>query len=378
MLSTLALLAIGVVMVHSAVASVAEPGAWYARVDFRHTLFAAVAALVLLSTWRLGYRWLNAGAALPIPAAVLLGLALLTGVLAFVPGVGHSVGGRWRWIRLGPVGYSIGFQPSELIRVSLVIFLAAWLSRPGRDLRSFTRTFLPAAGLMLIAIGVVVTQDFGSGMLIGLAAMGVMFLAGVPLRFLALLVAGGAAGFYKFVILDAHRWGRIEALLNPWDTANPASYQPRNSLLAIANGGWFGRGLGNGVRKLGYLPEDTTDFIFSVFVEEWGFVGAVLLGGLVLTWIYCARRASRSAPEPFGGLLIASLAWLIALQAVMHIAVDVVALPPTGMSFPFVSAGGTALVVMSAATALMVSASCYRPAGARSAAGDLPARPAPA
>lgn len=367
-LVTLALLALGVVMVHSAVASVARPGPWYARVDVRHTLFAVVAAVVLLAAWRFDYRRLLAGRRLPVLAAAVLAVAIVCSVLVYVPGVGHAKGGQYRWLRVGPREYSVGFQPSELLKVALVVFLSAWLARKGDGVRSFTRTFLPAVGLIALCTLLVVTQDFGTAVILCIAAAATLLIAGVPIASLLGLVPPAAAGFYLFVMQSEHRWLRIQAMLDPWDATNPSAYQPRQSLLAITSGGWTGKGVGNGALKLGFLPEDSTDFIFSVFCEEWGFVGAVLLMGLVVLWIWQARRIARRAPDRFAAILAASLGFLVALQAVMHIAVDVAAAPPTGMSMPFVSAGGTALVAMSAAAALIVSVSARTPSPAP--AGD--------
>ena len=356
-LTTLALLALGVVMVHSAVASVAEPGAWYVRLDVRHTMFAALAAIVVAAAWRVDYRRLSGRRGVPVVAGCLLAGSLVFGLLVFVPGVGHAVGGYYRWIRIGPPKYSIGFQPSELIKLMLVVFLAAWLSHEGGKVRSFRRTFLPACAVIGLCVGLVVTQDFGTAVVMCLAAGVTLLLAGVPWYYLAGLVPAAAGGFYAFVVRSPHRWARITAMLDPSSLTNPSAYQPRQSLLAIVTGGWFGKGPGRGMIKLGFLPEDSTDFIFSVFCEEWGFVGAMLLMGLVVMWIWFARRAAVRSGDRFGRLLAGSMGFLIAVQAVLHIAVDVVAAPPTGMGLPFVSAGGTALVMMAGATALIVSVS---------------------
>lgn len=362
LLITLALLALGVVMVHSAVASVAAPGPWYMRVDFRHTLFAILAAVVLLTCWRFDYRLLVRGRGLPVLLAVGLAVALACGLLVFAPGIGHSAGGYHRWIRLGPNRYAIGFQPSELIKLMLVAFLAAWLSRKSaEDIRSLKKTFLPAAGLIALCVGLVVTQDFGTAVLIAASAGVVLLLAGVRVRHLAMLVPPAAAGFYAMVFRVPHRWARITAFLDPWAGDNPSAYQPRQSLLAILSGGWFGQGVGRGMFKQGFLPEDSTDFIFSVLCEEWGVLGAVLLMGLIALWIYTVAKAAGKAGG-FGRLLIGSLGFLIAMQAVLHIAVNLVVAPPTGIALPFVSAGGTALVLMAAATALIVSVTS-RPSG---------------
>jgi len=363
LLVTLSLLALGVVMVHSAVASVLEPGAWYARVDVRHTAFAVLAACVLFTFWRVDYRRLAGRGGMSFWPTGLLALSLLCGVLVFVPGIGKSVGGYHRWIRIGPGKYSIGFQPSELIKLSLLIFLAAWLSRRSAEqLKDFKRTFLPAAAIVGVCAGLVVTQDFGTAALIGISATVAMLLAGMPLRHLVTLLLPAGAGFYFFVFKSPHRWARMTAMLDPWSTTNPSSYQPQQSLMAVLSGGWFGKGTGCGIRKLGYLPEDSTDFIFANFCEEWGFVGAVLLILLVAAWTIAAYVAATRCKNRFGRLLAGSLGFLISFQAVLHIAVVLVAAPPTGVSLPFVSAGGTALILMAAAAALIVSVTS-RPAG---------------
>ena len=363
LLAAVALLALGVVMVHSAVASVAEPGAWYARRDLRHTGFAAVAVLILMFAWRFDYRRLpgRGRIGLLVPTLLLV-VALICALLVYVPGVGHEVGGRYRWIRIGPADYSIGFQPSELVKLSLVFFLAAWLTRKATDIRSFSWTFLPAVGLTMLCVGLVVREDLGTAVLIGTAAFVVMFLAGIPWHYLLAPLPFAAGGFWMFVVQDPGRWGRIAAMIDPWSTANPSAYHARQSLLAVMTGGYFGKGLGHGMLKRGFLPEGSTDFIFSVFCEEWGLVGALLLVGLVLLWMWHARRVSVRAGDRFGRTLAGSLGFAIALQAVLHIAVDLVAAPPTGIGCPFVSAGGTRLWAMAAATSLILSVGARAPA----------------
>ncbi len=353
-LTALGLLALGVVVVNSAVATVAEQGNWYARVDMRHTMFAALAAVVLFLAWRMDYRWLASGAKVPWPALTLLIIAVGLGFLVFVPGIGHAAGGKFRWIRVGPRQYSIGLQPSEFIKIALVVFLAAWLTRPKVNPKSIP-TFLLALLITGACAMLVVTQDFGTAVLIGISAMVVMFLAGVPWYYLAAIIPPAAlAGFY-FILETPYRLRRIIAMIDPWSQTNDAAYQAKQSLLAILSGGWKGLGLGNGVRKQGFLPEDSTDFIFASFCEEWGFRGAVLLLGLLMIWLMFCRKASSKAVDPFGRVLVGGLGALIIIQAMMHIAVNMVLLPPTGISMPFISAGGTGLVIMAGAASLIVS-----------------------
>jgi len=371
-LTSMALTALGVVMVFSTSAASTTPLAWHERADVRQALFAAVGVGLLWCLWRVDYHRLlrrpwpgrRLLRRVPSPAAVLLVVAVAASAAVLVPGVGYAVGGFRRWIRFGP----IGFQPSELLKVAVLVALAAYLSGDETRARSLRRGVLPAVGLIALAAGLVVTQDFGTAAILALAGGAVLLLAGVRWYYLAAMVPLLAGGFWGFVVRSPHRWARIEAMLHPFDPSNPAAYQPRQSLIAIASGGLAPPGLGGGVAKFGYLPEDSTDFIYSIICEELGLAGAVVVIGLVLVWLGLARRAAANAPDRFGSLLAGGLGLLVCLQAVLHLAVAVVWAPPTGVSMPFVSAGGSSLLTMCAATALIVSVSsrrCGREAQAR-------------
>jgi cell division protein FtsW len=374
LLSSLALLALGVVMVHSAVASVADPGfAWYNRTDVRHTIFATVSALILYTLWLIDYRKLARGPWMPLVPGLILLLGLATGAAILIPSIGRAiggfaVGGKIRWIRWGP----FQFQPSEIIKLALVLFLAAWLTRPEVKTRSFWKVFLPS--VLLIGLGIAVTykNDFGAAVIIAVCAWVTLLFAGVPLYYLLPLIPAAGYVGYKVIMAKPDHVSRIAAAFNPWLIENSSAYQPRESLLAILTGGWMGKGLGNGEIKLGSLPEDSTDFIFAVFCEEWGLIGALLLMGLLVVWIWHSRRAAVRAPDRFGRVLAGSMGFLVIVQAVMHIAVNLVIAPPTGVTLPFISAGGTALLLTAAGVALMVSVTSRR------AAGDYPAVESPA
>jgi cell division protein FtsW len=289
-------------------------------------------------------------------AIIVLLVAMTLAALVYVPGLGYARNGKLRWLKLGPAPFGI-FQPSELLKIALLIFLAAWFSRQKTEARSFLTGFLPALGITGICIGLVVTEDLGTAVIIAVAVWLTMLIAGVRWYALAGLFAAGAGGFWYFVSTDPRRMARIDAMIDPWCLTNPSAYQPRQSLLAILTGGWFGKGLGRGIVKQQYLPERSTDFIFASFSEEWGFVGAMLLMGLVIMWIWFARKSATNASDRFGFILAGALGTMIAIQMVLHIAVDTVAAPPTGMSFPFVSVGGTALLVTAGAASLIVSVS---------------------
>jgi cell division protein FtsW len=386
LLATLGLLCLGVVMVHSAVATVTGPAAhgdgweakladWIKRVDVRHLAYATIAAAVLMSFWRFDVRWLR-GRRFPWAAAILLLVALGLCGLVLVPGIGHAVGGFKRWIPIGP----ITFQPSEILKLSLVIFLAAWLTRDAAKPRSFLRTFVPALVLIGGCMGLVITQDFGTAMLIAVSAGVTLLLSGVRWWYLVLLIGLAAVGFYFFVFLNPYRWQRVMTLVEPSAQDARATYQTSQSLLAVATGGWTGKGLGMGTIKLGYLPEDSTDFLFAIICEELGVLGAGLVMALVLAWVLLAHRAARRSADRFGAVLAGSLGFLIGLQAVLHMAVDLVVAPPKGLGLPFVSAGGTSLILMAGAAAMIVSVTsrCAATGPAGETAGEAPPGKAPA
>ncbi len=355
-LTTLALMALGAVMVFSTSFPTAAGAKWYYRRDVRQLLFATSGLLLLLLLWRLDYRWLVRrpwGRRLPTPAEALLvvGLCSAAAVLVF----GRDIRGTLRFLQFGPVG----FQPSEVLKFGVLVFLAGLLSRPGVRPRSFTRTFLPAVGLIGLGIALVVTQDFGTAAIIAIASAVLLLMGGVPWLYVLALLPLAAAGFYKFVVCDPHRWARITAFWDPFSTTNPSAYQPRQALIAVASGA-APAGVGGGVAKYGYLPEAGTDFIFAMICQELGAIGAGVVIALLLVWLLLAYRAARTAGDRLGALLAGGLGFLIGLQAVMHVAVNAVCLPPTGVSLPFVSAGGSSLLAMSAATAMIVSVSARK------------------
>lgn len=363
-LTTLALMSLGVVMVFSAAAGGGADQPWYMRTHLRQPIFAAVGLLMLCAFWRVDYHRLVerpwAGrrvlGGVPSPAAALLLAAFVAAAAALF--IGRPAGGYRRWIPFGPVG----FQPSEVVKIAILVALAAMLGRPGAQVRSFRRAFLPAAALIAVSLALVVTEDFGTAVIIAVAAAALLLAAGVPWYYLAGMVPFSAGGFYLFVVRVPHRWARIEAMLNPKNLSNPAAYQPWQARIAVACGA-EPAGLGHGVAKYGYLPEGRTDFIFAIVCEELGALGALLLIGLVVLWLVLACRAAVKAPDRFGALLAGGLGFLVVFQSALHIAVNLGWAPPTGVSLPFVSAGGSSLLMLSAATAIIVSVTARRRAG---------------
>jgi cell division protein FtsW len=320
-------------------------------------VFAAASALVLLTLWRIDYRWLASrplrlplAGAVPVPAMVLLLTAVGLGVTVLLPGVGHHVGEYARWLRVNLGGVEISIQPSEFIKIALVMFLAAWLTHPGTKPRSLW-TFLVCMGVTGACVGVIITQDFGTAAVVGASAAITMILAGVPLYYLGAFIPPAAGAFWLLVVNVPYRMSRLDAMMDPWGT-----YHTKQSLIAILSGGWWGKGLGYGTIKQGFLPERSTDYIFSTLCEELGLVGGALLLLLLVVWMFQVRRASLRAPDRFGLALAGGLGFVVAMQSLLHIAVNLAAyVPPKGIGLPFVSAGGTSMLIMAAAVALIVS-----------------------
>ena len=360
-LCVLGLLVVGVLAVESAAQDVGAAAAVDAlRLSgsgAKHALLAGLAVIVFWAGSRLPARWVGQGWV--GPAAVLVAAAALVAVL--VPGVGLSVNGARRWL---PLPGGVVLQASELGKWAAVAWLAWRCPRPGAlsDLRGFVVTGLPVAGICLL----VVIEDFGTAALIAVAALAVLLAAGAKLWHL-LLAAGPAAGAgYLFVAGTPYRWGRMTSFLDPWADPEGKGFHMIQSLLSFAGGGPTGRGLGLGVQKLGYLPEDTTDFVFATWCEETGIFGAAVVVGLYLGVLAACWRAVRRAGDPHVRLLALSVGVVVGLQATINLAVATVSVPTKGMSLPLISAGGSGLLL----TALMLGllASTLSPTAAATAA----------
>jgi cell division protein FtsW len=352
-LCVMALLMLGILMVQSASANVMAGPQWTGK-GLKQAEYALAALVIFFAVGGMNYGWLCRR---PLgwtrsPIFWLFTIGALTNLLVLVPHVGLAVNGARRWIRAGP----IQVQPSELAKWAVVLYLAYWLSHRPLNLDKFFTGFLPAVvpvgGLCLL----VVIQDFGTALLIALCALTMLLAGKVRLRHLALTVPPVLAAGLWFVMHKDYRWRRITAFANPYAAPTREGYHMIQSLLSFATGGVTGRGLGNGIQKLGYLPEDTTDFIFAVICEELGLFGAMLTIALYLGILYCSWQILKEKKENFGRLLAFGVGTMIALQALINIAVATVSVPTKGLSLPLVSAGGSGLLITCAALGLLRSA----------------------
>ncbi len=290
------------------------------------------------------------------PIVLVFAIACLACIIVLIPHIGITVNGARRWLPLGP----IQVQPSELGKWGTVIFLAWWLSARPADLRRFSGfalTLIPIAFICLL----IVIQDFGTAALIGVCAMTMLLVGRVKIWHLLVVIPPALLAAFWFVHHEPYRWRRMTAFLNPWANSQGDGYHMIQSLLSFSTGGITGRGLGNGIQKLGYLPEDTTDFIFSVICEELGLFGALLTIALYMGIIFVAWQILRKDRDDFGRLLAFGVASMIGLQALMNIAVATVSVPTKGLSLPLVSAGGSGLVITCAALGLMYSVMKHQP-----------------
>ncbi len=344
----LGFVSLGLVLIYStsSVFSMREYGSQY-HFFFRQVAFALL-GLCCLAVLALGdYRDLR-----PYAGWILAGSGLLL-LLVWVPGLGRVIRGARRWIDLGPVN----FQPSELLKVTLVLYLAERLSRKGtrEALEGSLREYLLVWAAALPFIGLVLVQrDLGSPVILVLLVLLLLFLAGARLRHLVLSLGAAAAGA-GLLCLDPQRWERLLCYRDPWRDPFGSSYQLVQSLISLGKGGLLGVGLGNGTQKLFYLPDAHTDFIFAVMGEEVGLVGCYVFLLLFLLFIVTGVRIALRAPDLFGLLLACGLTFLIGIQMVMNVGIVIGMLPTKGMTLPFVSYGGSALMVTLAAVGLLIS-----------------------
>jgi cell division protein FtsW len=317
---------------------------WYFN---RQTLYAAAGVVGLVVTARLPYSFWRR-AAIPMLLA-LLPVMLLT----LHPAFGSSLYGASRWIDLGP----ITLQPAEFAKLLTICAAAAILSRPWKHLQRPRDALLPLAPLVAVVAGVVLLQkDLGTALVICGSAFLLLFAAGLPLRHLVWTGLAGAAATAFFIFGEAYRRTRfLEAWLNSELDPSGAGWQLRQGLIALGSGGWFGVGLGNSRQKWDYLPNAHSDFVFAVLGEELGLIGALAVLSLFGVLLFAGIRIAMNAHDPFGRLLAAGITGWIGLQTLVNLGAVTGLLPITGVPLPFLSFGGTALVVTLAGVGVIAS-----------------------
>jgi cell division protein FtsW len=284
-----------------------------------------------------------------LPLLIIAGVLL---VLTLIPHVGIKVGGARRWLGIG--GQRI--QPSEFAKLALIIWLAHWLAKEKRRFDKFTRGFaIPMAVTGAVLVLVLAEPDFGTTALLAIVAFAMMFVAGVRLRFLVPTILSGVAAFGLLIMHNPVRMKRMLAFMDLEKYKEGAGYQVWQAVLAFGSGGLSGLGLGNSRQKMFYLPEAHTDFIFPIIGEDLGLVGSLVILFLFLVLVVCGLSIAAKAEDPFGQYLGLGIVMLIGMQALINIGVVTAWLPTKGLPLPFISFGGSNLVMNMMAVGVLFS-----------------------
>jgi cell division protein FtsW len=350
LVAVVALSAIGILMVYSSSAMKAYiKNENSLAIVGPQILWAALGVLAMLVIMRLDYRYLRL---VSLPAYVVA-VALL--VLVFVPSLNVVVGGSARWIVLGPLP---AIHPAEIAKLALIVYLAHWLASRGTRIAGFRAGTVPFLLITLPVVGLVFKEpDLGTTTVIAATAFILFFVAGARLWQFAAMGGLGVLAVLVIGIRD-YQLERLRTFLDPWQDPLGAGFHTIQGLLALGLGGIFGSGLGESKLAGGlYLPNAWNDFIFAIIGEEFGFVGAVVVVALFLMLAYAGIRTALRAPDTFGSLLAVGITAWLCLQAFINIGVVVVLVPVTGITLPFVSAGGTSLIISFAAVGILLSIS---------------------
>jgi cell division protein FtsW len=312
---------------------------------FRKQFVVAIAGFIgIVAAQRFPWRWFE-GLTLPAYTFSLGTLALI-----FVPGAYSVGGGAARWLHIG----GISFQPAELAKLTLIMFLAKNLGRPNCDLRKFWRCVVPnLTAFGAFALCLMKQPDFGSTVLMGALTVVMLFISGLPFRYLGLMGAAGITGMVGAVIAAPYRMARLLSFLDPWAEVRGGGFQIIQSYLAFKNGGLMGTGLGESRQKLFFLPEAHTDFILSVIGEELGLLGIILVCALFLFMSLIGLEVARRQTSRYRTLLAVGCTALIFGQSALNMGVTMGLLPTKGMPLPFVSSGASSLLVFLAVTGIL-------------------------
>jgi len=348
---TLSLVAFGLISVYSASSYVAQAqGLEDSHFLFQQASRAGIGLVALAVASLINYR-LYRKLAWP-----MLGLTVLMLIPLLIPGtesIAPRINGARRWLDLG-----VTIQPSEFAKISVLLWTAAVAVKKQDRLQSFRYGLLPFLLVLgLVCVLVLLEPHFSATLMIAAVAATVLFAAGARMGHFALLVGAALPVVWLQIMRAGYRAARVTAFLNPDSTAAAGGYQLKQSLMAVGSGGLFGVGFGRSSLKMSYLPEPQNDFIFSIIAEEWGFIGAAVVILLFLAWALIGLKISRSAPDLFGRLVAVGITALVAFAAFGHMAVALGLMPTTGINLPFISAGGTNLILMLGTTGILLNIS---------------------
>lgn len=348
-LTVLLLLSLGIIMVFSASAPTAynvnHDVYYFLKKQLISAILGCVAMFVALN---FDYHKLARFAPLLLVASIVLL------ILVLIPGIGKNTKGTWRWFYIG----GQQFQPSELAKFAVILFFAHSLSKRRDQLQYFFKGLLPYLLVIGIFAGLLLLEPHLScTIILILVAAIILFCAGAKIRHFVMMAVPVTAALALVVAVTPYMQKRVFSFLNPWNDLKGDGWQAVQSLYAIGSGGLFGRGLGRSLQKFLYIPEPHNDFIFSVLAEELGFLGVIAVLILFLIFIWRGIKVSMNAPDVFGSLLAIGITSLVAVQVLLNVAVVTSSMPPTGVSLPFFSYGGTSLMIFMAEVGVLLNIS---------------------
>lgn len=347
--TTLLLLAVGIIMVFSAsyYETIEQDPYYYLR---KQLIWGALGTTVMIVMMKIDYYRLK-----PYINAAFIATVILL-ILVLIPGVGYEVKGSQRWINLG----FTNLQPSEVMKLCMVMFLAKHLAETGPKIKNFFLGLGPYLLLLGLVGGLIMMEpDLGTTVAIAATTVVLLFAAGTRWSHIILLGFSGIAAIIALIIDEPYRLNRIIGYLDPWAHASKEGYQTINSLYALGSGGLFGMGLGNSRQKLDFLPEQYTDFIYAILGEELGFVGAFLVILLFFLLAWRGYRIALLCPDTFGSFMAVGITTMIVFQAVINMGVVTGLLPVTGISLPFISYGGSSLLFSMSGIGILLNISKY-------------------
>jgi len=277
-------------------------------------------------------------------------------VLVLIPGIGTIRNGSRSWFGIG----GFGIQPSEFTKLGLIIFSSKYLAKNGKELKNIKKGVFPILIILFLVFGLIMLQpDFGTGIVIVVSIVVLLFVSGVKMGFFIKIGILGLVGIIVLIIIAPYRMERIVSFLNPWSDPLGSGFQIIQSLYAIGPGGLLGLGFGNSVQKHFYLPEPQTDFIFSIISEEFGFMGIIIVAFLFLTIIYQGIKVSIKCNDMFGKYLSFGIIFSLAFQSLLNLMVVVGLIPVTGVTLPFLSYGGSSLLITLISMGIVLNISRY-------------------
>ena len=275
-------------------------------------------------------------------ANIILGICLLLLILVLIPGIGSVRNGSRSWFGIGP----LGIQPSEFTKLALIIFTSKYLANSNKFLKSYKKGVFPILGIALFCFGLIMLQpDLGTGLVLMMSVIALLFIAGVNMKFFYGMGLLGLIGVVILIIIAPYRMDRITSFLDPWKDPLGTGFQMIQSMYAIGPGGLLGQGFLNSRQKHFYLPEPQTDFIFSIIAEEFGVVGAILVCSLFAFILYRGIKIALNSKNLFSKYLSFGMIFQMLFQACMNLAVVVGLIPVTGVTLPFLSYGGSSLLI---------------------------------